>query len=127
MTASLVHPDVTGFFDRETSTISYVVKDPASSACAIIDAVMDFDYAKRFKAEPLEAYGPLIIDAMRGDQSLYKHRYEVEGAWRFIDLIENAWHAAGPQPPLCEYPAGSWGPKEADELLARDGRTWRRM
>jgi glyoxylase-like metal-dependent hydrolase (beta-lactamase superfamily II) len=42
---SVVHPDVTGFFDPDTSTISYVVKDPASSACAIIDAVMDFDYA----------------------------------------------------------------------------------
>jgi glyoxylase-like metal-dependent hydrolase (beta-lactamase superfamily II) len=45
MTPSLIHPEVTGFFDRDTSTISYVVKDPTSSACAIIDAVMDFDYA----------------------------------------------------------------------------------
>jgi glyoxylase-like metal-dependent hydrolase (beta-lactamase superfamily II) len=45
MTTSLIRSDVTGFFDRDTSTISYVVKDPASSACAIIDAVMDFDYA----------------------------------------------------------------------------------
>jgi glyoxylase-like metal-dependent hydrolase (beta-lactamase superfamily II) len=45
MTNLLIHPDITGFFDRDTSTISYVVKDPASSACAIIDAVMDFDYA----------------------------------------------------------------------------------
>jgi glyoxylase-like metal-dependent hydrolase (beta-lactamase superfamily II) len=42
---SIIRPDVTGFFDRDTNTISYVVKDPASSACAIIDAVMDFDYA----------------------------------------------------------------------------------
>jgi glyoxylase-like metal-dependent hydrolase (beta-lactamase superfamily II) len=45
MTNSLTRPNVTGFFDRDTSTISYVVKDPASSTCAIIDAVMDFDYA----------------------------------------------------------------------------------
>jgi glyoxylase-like metal-dependent hydrolase (beta-lactamase superfamily II) len=45
MTTSLTRPDVTGFFDRDTNTISYVIKDPVSSACAIIDAVMDFDYA----------------------------------------------------------------------------------
>ncbi|HRP64169.1 MAG TPA: hypothetical protein PK400_12795, partial [Phycisphaerales bacterium] len=42
-----------------------------------LDSVsMDFDYARRFNAEPAEAYGPLIIDAMRGDQTLFKHRFE---------------------------------------------------
>ena len=45
MAAALQHPEVTGFFDPDTHTISFVVKDPGSSACAIIDAVMDFDYA----------------------------------------------------------------------------------
>ena len=44
----------------------------------------DFDYAKAFKVEPVEAYGPLMIDAMRGDQSLFKHRLEVESAWHAI-------------------------------------------
>ncbi|MCE9609663.1 MAG: glucose-6-phosphate dehydrogenase [Chthoniobacter sp.] len=97
------------------------------AALRIEPVKMDFHYGTSFgKASP-EAYERLLLDAMSGDATLFARRDEVEGAWRFIDLIENAWHAAGPQPPLCEYPAGSWGPKEADDLLARDGRNWRRM
>ena len=46
----------------------------------------------------------------------------------FVDAIENAWHGdKSEQPPLCTYAAGSWGPKEADELVDQDGRSWRRM
>jgi glucose-6-phosphate 1-dehydrogenase len=88
---------------------------------------MDFHYGTSFgKASP-EAYERLLLDAMSGDATLFARRDEVEGAWKFIDPIEAAWHASGSQPPLCEYPAGSWGPKEADELLAREARTWRRL
>jgi len=50
----------------------------------------------------------------------------VEEAWAFIDTIEQAWTGKD-APPLTFYPAGSWGPEEADELLARDGRAWRRL
>jgi glucose-6-phosphate 1-dehydrogenase len=64
---------------------------------------------------------------MSGDATLFARRDEVEGAWRFIDLIEHAWHSAEETPPLCEYAAGSWGPNEADELLERDGHAWRRL
>jgi len=88
---------------------------------------MDFHYGTSFgKASP-EAYERLLLDAMAGDATLFARRDEVEGAWSFIDRIEAAWHENPAPPPLCEYPAGSWGPKEADELLSRDGRTWRRM
>ena len=57
----------------------------------------------------------------------FARRDEVEGAWRFVDSIEEAWHASECQPPLYDYPAGSWGPRTADELLERDGRAWRRL
>lgn len=88
---------------------------------------MDFRYSTSFgKASP-EAYERLLLDAMAGDATLFARRDEVENAWAFIDEIEHAWHNDGPQPPMCEYPAGSWGPKEADELLQSDGRVWRRL
>jgi len=97
------------------------------AALRIEPVKMDFHYGTSFgKASP-EAYERLLLDAMSGDATLFARRDEVEGAWRFIDRIEDAWHGAPNPPPVCEYPAGTWGPKEADELLARDGRTWRRM
>ena len=88
---------------------------------------MDFHYSTSFgKASP-EAYERLLLDAMAGDATLFARDDEVEHAWRYIDILENAWHGAGNQPPMCEYPAGSWGPREADELLSADGRSWRRI
>ena len=88
---------------------------------------MDFHYSNSFgKASP-EAYERLLLDAMAGDATLFARRDEVENAWKFIDEIENAWHESPTPPAVCEYPAGSWGPKEADEMLARDGHEWRRL
>jgi glucose-6-phosphate 1-dehydrogenase len=88
---------------------------------------MDFHYGTSFgKASP-EAYERLLLDAMSGDATLFARRDEVESAWAFIDAIEDAWHASENPPPICFYPAGSWGPEEADELLERDGRAWRRL
>jgi glucose-6-phosphate 1-dehydrogenase len=86
---------------------------------------MDFRYSSSFgKASP-EAYERLLLDAMAGDATLFARRDEVENAWKFIDEIQAAWHKAATPPPMCDYPAGSWGPKEADQLLAQDGREWR--
>ncbi len=88
---------------------------------------MDFHYGTSFgKASP-EAYERLLLDAMSGDATLFARRDEVEGAWKFIDRIEDAWHQNPNPPPLCAYAAGTWGPSESDELLERDGRAWRRM
>ena len=88
---------------------------------------MDFHYGTSFgKASP-EAYERLLLDAMSGDATLFARRDEVEEAWAFIDAIENAWVAKKDAPGLFFYPAGSWGPQEADDLLARDGRAWRRL
>jgi glucose-6-phosphate 1-dehydrogenase len=89
---------------------------------------MDFQYGASFgKASP-EAYERLLLDAMSGDPTLFARRDEVEQAWQFVDAIETAWHAGdGKAPGLYDYAAGSWGPKEADELIERDGRSWRRL
>jgi glucose-6-phosphate 1-dehydrogenase len=88
---------------------------------------MDFHYGTSFgKASP-EAYERLLLDAMSGDATLFARRDEVEEAWAFIDPIENAWSAKEKASGLFFYPAGSWGPEEADNLLARDGRAWRRL
>jgi glucose-6-phosphate 1-dehydrogenase len=88
---------------------------------------MDFRYSTSFgKASPL-AYERLLLDAMAGDATLFARRDEVENAWRFVDGIERAWHESPEPPEMATYPAGSWGPAEADELLERDGRTWRRI
>ncbi len=88
---------------------------------------MDFHYKTSFgKASP-EAYERLLLDAMAGDATLFARRDEVETAWKFIDDIEHAWHQSDEPPPMAEYPAGSWGPKEADDLLQQDNRVWRRI
>lgn len=85
---------------------------------------MDFHYGTSFgKASP-EAYERLLLDAMSGDATLFARRDEVEHAWSVIDTIERAWSA---DDALAFYPSGSWGPGGADELLARDGRAWRRL
>jgi len=98
---------------------------------------MDFHYGASFGKQSPEAYERLILDAMSGDATLFARRDEVQEAWKFVDAIENAWHGETRStelgarkdgaPGLFEYAAGTWGPKEADELLARDGRAWRRM
>jgi glucose-6-phosphate 1-dehydrogenase len=88
---------------------------------------MDFHYGTSFgKASP-EAYERLLLDAMSGDATLFARRDEVEQAWAFIDTIGQGWAQKEGAPKLCSYPAGSWGPEEADALLARDGRSWRRL
>ena len=88
---------------------------------------MDFHYSTSFGKGSPEAYERLLLDAIAGDATLFARRDEVENAWRFIDSIQDAWHQSENPPPMAEFPAGSWGPKEADDLLAIDGRKWRRL
>jgi glucose-6-phosphate 1-dehydrogenase len=109
----------------EGISLRMMAKIPGTSL-RIEPVKMDFHYGTSFgKASP-EAYERLLLDAMSGDATLFARRDEVEEAWAFIDTIENAWSGKD-LPPLTYYPAGSWGPEEADELLARDGRAWRRL
>ncbi|MBK1791473.1 glucose-6-phosphate dehydrogenase [Persicirhabdus sediminis] len=88
---------------------------------------MDFHYATSFGKGSPEAYERLLLDSMAGDATLFARRDEVEEAWKFVDHIERAWHESDNAPPMAEYTAGSWGPKEADDLLKQDGNEWRRL
>jgi glucose-6-phosphate 1-dehydrogenase len=88
---------------------------------------MDFQYATSFGKGSPEAYERLILDAIAGDATLFARRDEVEEAWRFIDHIERAWHESDNKPPMAEFVAGSWGPREADEMIKNDGFVWRRL
>jgi glucose-6-phosphate 1-dehydrogenase len=85
---------------------------------------MDFDYGASFMVDAPDAYETLILDALRGDATLFTRRDEVEQQWAFVDPIIEAWGRAGTEP--ARYEAGTWGPPEADDLLFRDGREWRK-
>jgi glucose-6-phosphate 1-dehydrogenase len=84
---------------------------------------MEFHYADSFgKTAIPDAYERLLLDTLTGDASLFTRADEVETAWGLMDPILEAWESNGQ--PLATYEPGTWGPAEADELLARDGRTW---
>jgi glucose-6-phosphate 1-dehydrogenase len=85
---------------------------------------MDFCYERAFGVEPTPAYEMLLLDVMRGDAAMFTRGDEVEGQWRLITPIEETWSAQH-QPELTIYPAGSDGPAEAEEMLARNGHRWR--
>jgi glucose-6-phosphate 1-dehydrogenase len=85
---------------------------------------MDFLYGGAFRTGMPEAYERLILDAMLGDATLFTRTDEVEEQWKLVDAIVAAWKRDRPSFP--NYAAGTWGPSSADELLHRDGRSWRR-
>ncbi|MEE8389629.1 MAG: glucose-6-phosphate dehydrogenase, partial [Anaerolineae bacterium] len=85
---------------------------------------MEFHYADDFGASALpQAYERLLLDAIQGDASLFARADEIELAWGIIDPILAGWKQPD-APPLTFYEPGSWGPSEADDFLARDGRAW---
>ena len=86
---------------------------------------MEFHYSETFGRGALpEAYERLLLDALKGDASLFSRSDEIELAWKLIDPVIQS--RGSPQaPPLTSYEPGSWGPVEADQLLAREGRVWR--
>ena len=85
---------------------------------------MDFLYGGAFREGVPEAYERLILDAMLGDATLFTREDEVDEQWKLVDAMVGAWGRDRPSFP--NYAAGSWGPALADELLQRDGRSWRR-
>jgi glucose-6-phosphate 1-dehydrogenase len=86
---------------------------------------MDFRYGSSFAVDSPDAYETLLIDAMIGDASLFTRADEVERAWQILQPILDA-AGSGEGGPLHFYAAGTWGPPAADELLERDGRSWRK-
>jgi glucose-6-phosphate 1-dehydrogenase len=85
---------------------------------------MDFLYGGAFRTGLPEAYERLILDAMLGDATLFTREDEVEEQWKLVDAMVGSWSRDRPSFP--DYAAGTWGPARADELLERDGRSWRR-
>lgn len=107
----------------EGVTIRFGSKVPGADM-QVRDVTMDFGYGHAFTEASPEAYERLILDVLLGDPPLFPRHEEVELSWKILDPIENFW--AAQSGPLEQYSPGSWGPASADELLARDGRTWRR-
>ena len=85
---------------------------------------MEFDYARDFGRSHSTGYERLLYDCMIGDATLFQRADMVEAGWKVIQPVLDAWKST-PADGFPNYPAGTWGPAEADELLARDGRTWR--
>ena len=107
----------------EGITIRFAAKVPGA-ANNLRPVRMDFQYGSSFGQAGPDAYERLLFDAMVGDPSLFARRDEVETAWGIVQPILDNWENNFESPAL--YDAGTWGPYEADMLLARDGRTWRR-
>jgi glucose-6-phosphate 1-dehydrogenase len=107
----------------ESFSLRFNSKVPgASFALRPVEMVMD--YRKEFGNDSVEAYGPLLVDAMRGDQTLYKTREETEDAWRAVMPFIGAASEPLRAGIHGNYAPGSWGPQAADDLLAREGRSW---
>jgi glucose-6-phosphate 1-dehydrogenase len=87
---------------------------------------MDFNYVDYFGSTPSTGYERLLYDSMIGDATLFQRADMVEAGWSVIEPVLDIWKALPPRS-FPNYPAGSWGPAEADELLARDGREWRKI
>jgi glucose-6-phosphate 1-dehydrogenase len=106
----------------EGVTLRFGSKVPGAGM-QVRDVTMDFGYGHAFTEASPEAYERLILDVLLGDPPLFPRHEEVELSWKILDPIEEFWETQG-QPE--QYRPGTWGPDSADELLARDGRVWRR-
>jgi glucose-6-phosphate 1-dehydrogenase len=105
----------------EGITMRFGSKVPGA-AMEVRDVTMDFGYGRAFTESSPEAYERLILDVLLGDPPLFPRHEEVELSWMILDPIEAFWCK---QPRPEPYPAGSWGPHSADEMMSRDGRKWR--
>jgi glucose-6-phosphate 1-dehydrogenase len=110
---------------NEGISLSFGAKQPGLQMRASrVD--MDFSYHDAFGGNTPVAYETLLLDAMRGDATLFTRRDEVEAEWRIITPIEEAW-AELPPPQFPNYAAGSEGPEAADGLIQHDRHRWRRL
>jgi glucose-6-phosphate 1-dehydrogenase len=106
---------------NEGIRLRFGVKVPGAGM-TIRPVSMAFDYCEEFQAEPPDAYERLLLDCMLGDITLFSRDDWMDLSWQLIDPILNAW--AADDRPLPEYPAGTWGPQEACDLLARNDHAW---
>ena len=99
-----------------------MLKDPGPGGMRLRHVPLDISFAQSFNVRNPDAYERLIMDVVRGNQTLFMRRDEVEAAWAWIDPILQAW-ADGHQD-VQGYTAGTWGPSSSIALIERDGRTW---
>ena len=99
-----------------------MIKDPGPGGMRLRYVPLDMSFAEAFGARSPDAYERLILDVIRGNQTLFMRRDEVEAAWAWIDPIADAWEKSRDAPKA--YAAGTWGPSAATALIERDGRHW---
>lgn len=99
-----------------------MIKDPGPGGMRLREVPLNLSFAATFAERTPEAYERLLLDVIRGNQTLFMRRDELEAAWKWVDPIREAWDRSSepPQP----YTAGTWGPTGSIALIERDGRTW---
>jgi glucose-6-phosphate 1-dehydrogenase len=123
--ADELHPNVLVVHVQPDEGVSLAIGAKVPGQGLTIRTVqMNFLYGGAFRTELPEAYERLILDSLLGDQTLFTREDEVDAQWALVDAIVAQWHRRRPDFP--NYPAGTWGPSEADKLIERDGREWRR-
>jgi len=106
----------------EGISVSFGAKRPGTEM-HIGNVTMNFSYKEGFGEASRSAYATLVNDCLRGDATLFDRGDNVEAAWALVDPILDVWSAAR-SAKVAEYAAGSWGPRDSDQLLERDGKQW---
>jgi glucose-6-phosphate 1-dehydrogenase len=99
-----------------------MIKDPGPGGMRLKQVPLDMTFAESFMTRNPDAYERLLMDVVRGNQTLFMRRDEVSAAWKFIDPILDHWKESTDTPK--PYTSGTWGPSSAVALIERDGRTW---
>ncbi len=99
-----------------------MIKDPGPGGMRLQHVPLDMSFKESFGSRNPDAYERLILDVVRGNQTLFMRRDEVEAAWTWVDPIIEGWAASGEEPR--PYTSGTWGPSAAIALIERDGRSW---
>jgi glucose-6-phosphate 1-dehydrogenase len=107
---------------EEGISLRFLSKSPGSGM-RVRPVSMDFNYGSSFGERTPTAYETLLVDAMTGDPTLYTRQDMVEASWQIVQPVLDVW--ANTKFDFPNYPAGSWGPKASDEMLARNGHVWR--
>ena len=98
------------------------IKEPGPGGMRLRNVPLDMSFAEAFSTRQPEAYERLLMDVVRGNQTLFMRRDEVDAAWKFVDPILDHWKESTDTPK--PYTSGTWGPTSAIALIERDGRTW---